>query len=189
MRADYALAGAPRQGELSGIPALACAGNAGHSDTIMIRRLAVTCVAIAAVGWSATGAKSDPPPERSEVTIETTEGHRHRFLVEVARSQRQLAVGLMFRRQLAGDAGMLFDFGVERPVSMWMKNTLLPLDMIFIRGDGRIANVAERTVPGSLQPHASMGAVRGVLEVNGGTVDRLGIKVGDRVIHDMFDGE
>lgn len=188
MRADYALTCAPRQGELSGIPALARARDPGHSDVIMFRRLALISLAIAAVGWGAAGAESDRPPERSEVTVETGEGHRHRFLVEVARTQQQLAVGLMFRRQLAEDAGMLFDFGVERPVSMWMKNTLLPLDMIFIRGDGRIANVAERTVPGSLQPHSSKGPVRGVLEVNGGTVERLGIKAGDRVIHGIFDG-
>ncbi len=94
--------------------------------------------------------------------------------------------GLMERRELAADAGMLFDYGNERFVSFWMKNTLIPLDMLFIKSDGRIARIAERTTPLSLVAVPSGEAVRAVLEVNGGTADRLGIAPGDRVVHPIF---
>ncbi len=108
------------------------------------------------------------------------------FKVEIANTPDSRATGLMHRNSLSADAGMLFDFTNSAPVAMWMKNTLIPLDMLFIRADGLIANIAERTVPGSLTPVESDGAVRGVLELNGGTSARLGIKAGDKVIHPLF---
>ena len=115
-----------------------------------------------------------------------TESGRYAFTVEVAATVAERARGLMFRRRLAPDAGMLFDYGDEQQVAMWMKNTFIPLDMLFIAGDGRIVNFAERTVPQSLAPIASAGPVRAVLEVNAGTVARLRIRPGDRVEHPIF---
>ncbi len=94
----------------------------------------------------------------------------------------------MFRRSLPADGGMLFDFGRDQPVSMWMKNTLIPLDMLFIDRRGVIVNLHQRAVPHSLVPISSAGRVRAVLELNGGTVGRLKIKPGDRVLHPMFAG-
>jgi uncharacterized membrane protein (UPF0127 family) len=92
----------------------------------------------------------------------------------------------MHRPSMAADVGMLFDFKADAPVAMWMRNTLIPLDMLFITRDGRIANIAERTVPYSETSIPSKGPVRAVLEVNGGTAARLKIRPGDRVDHPMF---
>ena len=92
----------------------------------------------------------------------------------------------MFRRELAPDAGMLFDFKEVEPVAMWMKDTYLPLDMLFIARDGRIVHIAERTVPFSLATISSGEPVLAVLELNSGTASRLKIKPGDRVIHPIF---
>ena len=103
------------------------------------------------------------------------------FRVELAVTPERRARGLMFRTELAADAGMLFDFGGDRFVSMWMKNTFLPLDMLFITDAGTVARIAKRTVPHSTQAISSRGRVRYVLELNGGTADRLGLKAGDAV--------
>ncbi len=124
--------------------------------------------------------------ERDEIAIVTADGARHRFQVELALRGEQRAQGLMYRRRLAEDAGMLFIYDKEWPVSMWMKNTLIPLDMLFIAGDGRIVKIVERTVPHSLETISSGRAVAAVLEVNGGTAARLGIRPGDRVLHRAF---
>lgn len=123
---------------------------------------------------------------RSKVEIVTQSGGRHGFTVEVATTYEQLSQGLMYRRTMAADAGMLFDFGEDKPVSMWMKNTLIPLDMVFVARDGRVMGVTARTIPGSLEVISSPGPVRGVLELNGGTAERLGIRAGDRLIHPLF---
>ena len=126
--------------------------------------------------------------ETSEIVIETRDGKRHDFRVELALTGRQRMQGLMYRPKLAPGAGMLFDYGRETPVTMWMKNTMVPLDMLFIAADGVIVNIAERTVPGSLTQIPSDGPVRAVLEINAGATARLGIKPGDRVSHRIFDG-
>jgi uncharacterized protein len=112
----------------------------------------------------------------------------HVFAVELASTSEQHAKGLMFRRELLEGQGMLFDFHREQPASFWMKNTYIPLDMIFIRGDGRILRIAENTVPLSEALVSSGGPVRAVLEVNAGTARRLGIAPGDRVAHRIFSG-
>jgi uncharacterized protein len=112
----------------------------------------------------------------------------HVFSVELAATDEERERGLMFRKELPDGHGMLFDFKADRNVAMWMKNTLIPLDMIFIRSDGRISNIAENTEPMSTRIIPSRGAVRAVLEVAGGTAKRLGIEVGDRVAHPMFGG-
>ena len=138
-----------------------------------------------------SGAATSPEMARaqslatSEVTIASGE-KQHRFRVEMALTPEQRGRGLMFRRELPADAGMLFDFQEVREVSLWMKNTLIPLDMLFIASDGRIVNIAERAVPHSLATVPSAGPVRAVLEINGGTVARLGIRPGDRVVHPIF---
>jgi uncharacterized membrane protein (UPF0127 family) len=112
----------------------------------------------------------------------------HVFAVELASTPEEHAKGLMYRRQLPEGQGMLFDFHREQPTSFWMKNTYIPLDMIFIRGDGRILRIAENTVPLSETLVPSGGPVRAVLEVNAGTAKKLGIAPGDRVGHAIFGG-
>ena len=125
--------------------------------------------------------RADPPLDRKPLSIETADGQSHAFTVEVARTAEQQEQGLMFRKQLAPDAGMIFPSESERPVVFWMKNTLIPLDMLFIAADGKVSRIAERTVPLSETPISSIEEVRAVLEVNGGTAARLGIKPGDVV--------
>lgn len=116
------------------------------------------------------------------LAIATAEGTRE-FSVEVAADEATRERGLMFRKEVPSGTGMLFDFNPARPVAFWMKNTLIPLDIIFIGVDGRIMNIAERTVPQSLTPVPSEGAARAVLEIAGGAASRLGIRPGDRVQH------
>src|SRR6202022_2808173 len=99
----------------------------------------------------------------------------HMFAVELALTPEEQAKGLMFRRELPEGQGMLFDFGDEQPAAFWMKNTYIPLDMIFIQADGRILRIAEHTVPLSEALVRSGGPVRAVLEVVAGTAQKLGI--------------
>jgi uncharacterized membrane protein (UPF0127 family) len=105
----------------------------------------------------------------------------HTFAVEIADEPRERALGLMYRRSLPADRGMLFDFGADGPQSFWMRNTYVPLDMLFIRGDGTIDSIAERTTPLSERSIRSQGPVRYVLEINAGLSDALGIEPGDTV--------
>jgi len=120
------------------------------------------------------------------LTIVTASG-RHKFAVEVATTPAQMQQGLMFRQSLAPDAGMLFDFGAPTMAEMWMKNTLIPLDMLFVDAKGRIVNIRQRAVPGSLATIAAAAPVRAVIELNGGTAARLDIRPADRVIFPIFD--
>jgi uncharacterized membrane protein (UPF0127 family) len=112
----------------------------------------------------------------------------HPFAVEVVSNEADRAKGLMYRKSLPEGQGMLFDFHSEQDVSFWMQNTYIPLDMIFIKADGRIANIVENTEPLSTKMIPSRGPVRGVLEVIGGTTRKLGIVAGDRVAHPIFSG-
>lgn len=144
----------------------------------MTTRLARTILFVLALAaWSGTAGAQ----ERVPLTIETAAGESHLFQVEVAESEAERSRGLMFREEMAADHGMLFVF--ERPtrIAMWMKNTPLPLDMLFIGNDGRIVDLHERAVPHSLDTITAGRRARYVLEVNGGTVDRLGLAIGDRV--------
>jgi len=106
----------------------------------------------------------------------------HKFSIELALNNRQHRQGLMFRRRMAADAGMLFVYRREEQISMWMKNTFIPLDMLFIARDGKIGHIAERTVPMSEAVIGSGVPVVAVLELNAGTASRLGLKPGDRVL-------
>jgi len=126
--------------------------------------------------------------DKSVVEIVTKTGV-HSFSVEVVDNDADRAKGLMHRRSLPEGTGMLFDFHREQDVSFWMQNTYIPLDMIFIRADGRIHRIAENTVPLSLDQVPSRGPVRGVLEVIAGTSRKLGIAPGDRVAHRIFSGQ
>lgn len=108
------------------------------------------------------------------------------FSVEMATTDEEKQTGLMYRKELADGKGMLFDFDPEQEVSMWMKNTYVPLDMIFIRADGRILRIAENTEPLSTRIISSGGPARAVLEVVAGTAQKYGIRPGDRVGHPLF---
>jgi uncharacterized membrane protein (UPF0127 family) len=110
------------------------------------------------------------------------------FSVEMATTEEEKTTGLMYRKELADGKGMLFDFSPPQEISMWMKNTYIPLDMIFIRADGRILRIAENTEPLSTKISPSKGLAKGVLEVSGGTAKKYGIQPGDRVGHPLFNG-
>jgi uncharacterized protein len=133
-------------------------------------------------------AQTGPQPRLPEepLAIVTRDGRRHEFRVEMAVQPEHQMVGLMFRERVGPDEGMLFDWGAPRESSMWMRNTIIPLDMVFITADGRIHRIAERTVPYSLAPVESRGPVRATLELAAGTAERLGLRVGDRVLQRIF---
>ncbi|MDF2811895.1 MAG: hypothetical protein K0S56_2926 [Microvirga sp.] len=120
------------------------------------------------------------------LSIVTQGGQRQSFRVEVARNDADRAQGLMFRRAMPADHGMLFDFEKVAPVSMWMQNTYLSLDMLFVRADGTIARIAANTEPLSTRTIPSGEPVLAVLELNAGTAGRLAIKAGDRIEHPLF---
>jgi len=136
-------------------------------------------------------APTRPPPsllaERSaaglqQMTLDVRSGAKtHRFVVEVARSAQEQETGLMNRPSLGPDRGMIFPYDPPQPVSFWMKDTLIPLDMIFIRPDGSIAKIAANTVPLSLEPVPAAEPIAAVLEIAGGRSSELGISAGDRV--------
>lgn len=123
--------------------------------------------------------------EKSSLTIDAAHD-RFEFQVEMAVSPEQRGQGLMFRESLEEDRGMLFDFGRPQRAAMWMRNTYVPLDMLFIAADGRITQIAANTQPLSDAVVASRDPVRAVLELRGGVSAKLGIKPGDRVIHPLF---
>jgi uncharacterized protein len=117
-----------------------------------------------------------------------TQNGVHVFSVEMAKSDEERQKGLMFRKELPEGMGMLFDFQPDQNVSMWMRNTYIPLDMLFINADGTIRRIAENTEPMSERTIPSGGPVRGVFEVIAGTAKKLGIKAGDKVAHPLFSG-
>ena len=133
-------------------------------------------------------AVADTPdsPAPNTLAIVTVDGQSHPFEVEIARSDEERELGLMNRRTMPADHGMLFEFETEKTIYMWMKGTLIPLDMVFIDHRGVITGIAERAVPLSEIVIASPGPVKAVLELNGGTAERLGISVGDKVRHPFF---
>ena len=120
-------------------------------------------------------------PAKAAPLIIHAGGSAYKFEVELATTPDQRAQGLMFRKAMAANAGMLFLYPSEQAVSFWMKNTLIPLDMLFVKADGRIARIAHNARPLDETPISSDAPVNAVLELNGGTADQLGIKEGDRV--------
>jgi hypothetical protein len=131
-----------------------------------------------------------PLQAAGNATIEITSSTGvHAFSVELATNDAERSRGLMFRKELPEGRGMLFDFQQDQPVAFWMHNTYIPLDMMFIRSDGRILRIAENAQPLSDRLIPSGGAVRGVLEVIAGTARSLGIVAGDRVTGSFFGGD
>ena len=123
---------------------------------------------------------------KSELSIITSNGSKHNFLVEVARTEEEKKIGLMFRKTLAKNAGMLFLYKREALRLMWMKNTFIPLDILFIDKNGVIKRVVKRTIPHSLATISSRQSVLAVLELRGGITSSLEIKKGDRIEHPAF---
>lgn len=123
--------------------------------------------------------------EVQSLEIVTKSGVRM-FSVEIAKTEKERETGLMYRRELADGRGMLFDFTPEQMVSMWMKNTFISLDMIFVGADGRITRIAENTEPQSLAIISSGAPAKGVIEVIAGTARKYGIAQGDQVVHPLF---
>ncbi|OWV79651.1 hypothetical protein ATY77_27145 [Rhizobium sp. R634] len=120
--------------------------------------------------------------DKEPLLIQTAAGKTLHFTVEVASSADQRARGLMFRKAMADDAGMIFDFGQSRRVGMWMENTILPLDMLFADDTGTIRHIKENAKPYSRDVIDSMGEVKYVVELNAGIVAKLGIETGDRIV-------
>ena len=140
--------------------------------------------------WMMAFAIGAMPPQARAMDLQTleiaTKTGVHVFAVEMATTEQEKEKGLMFRKELPDGRGMLFDFSPEQMVSMWMKNTYISLDMIFIRADGRILRIAENTEPLSTKIISSGGLAKGVLEVIAGTAQKYGIKPGDQVAHPLF---
>ncbi len=147
------------------------------SVLIRVSVIAILTSIASMVAFAASDSQSD-----STITV-ATRNAQHVFTIEIARTPVEMERGLMFRDHLAPDHGMLFLYDENRRVTFWMKNTLIPLDLIFADASGRIVRIAERAVPHSTELIASETPVRAVLEVNGGTAERLRITVGDRLIH------
>jgi uncharacterized membrane protein (UPF0127 family) len=141
------------------------------------------------LAWNGAALAAEDGPVsfgRSRLSLVASDGQSYPIVVEVARTPEQLSHGLMFRRALPNGSGMLFDFGAPRPVQMWMKNTLIPLDMLFIDAHGRVVSIDEDAAPGTLTPRGPASPVLAVLELPAGTARRLQIHPGDRVINEMF---
>lgn len=142
-------------------------------------------------GSFAVSAQEEPmrvPVDAQALKIQTASGEKS-FGLEIADTDQKRSAGLMYRKDFPADRAMIFVFGEERPVMMWMANTPLPLDMLFIRNDGSIARVAENTVPFSKDIVASGEPVAFVIEVNAGIAAKLGIKAGDTVKHRIICGQ
>lgn len=124
------------------------------------------------------------------LTVEMQSGGSHDFKVEIAEKSMDIRVGLMYRKSMPKNHGMLFKMGKNpRPTGFWMKNTLIPLDMLFVAQDGKIINIHHNAQPLSLGSIKSGGPVTAVIELNGGRADEIGIKIGDKVRHPYFQDE
>lgn len=153
-----------------------------------MRRLAIVpgvwpIVLAALCSFAATNAHAEAPV--AVVTVTSANGDGHEFVLEVADTEERRQRGLMFRKELPEDGGMIFIYDPPQVAAMWMKNTLIPLDMVFVDAGNRIAHVATRTTPHSLEPISAGVPVAAVIELNGGTCDRLGMGVGDRVHYEL----
>ena len=160
----------------------------------MIRRALLAAALLAPVAFAslpalaqyaaASGPQAELPKEK--LVIVTSDGVPHPFQVEMAISPQQQMTGLMFRPAVPEDGGMLFDWGQPQDNAMWMKNTIAPLDMLFINADGTVRRIAENTTPRSMAAIPSSGPVRATLELASGTAARLHIQVGDKVQQRVF---
>ncbi len=151
-----------------------------------VREIMTLLLAACALAWGPLAVQA--ADVSSAPVIVETEAGRHEVAVELAVTPEERSRGLMYRTELAPDRGMLFDFGTTAPVVMWMKNTLIPLDMFFLDAEGRIVRIAERTTPLSTARIFSRAPVRFVLEMIGGSAARLGLAPGDVLKHPLFTG-
>ena len=151
--------------------------------------LALAAAALPLALWAQVPDPTGPQPDlpKEQLVIVGRGGVEHPFAVEMATSPQQQTVGEMFRPSVPADGGMLFDWGFPKSSQMWMRNTLVPLDMVFINPDGTIRSIAEDTTPRSLAVIDSRGPVRAVLELAGGTTAKLDIRVGDKVKQRIFE--
>jgi hypothetical protein len=157
---------------------------------IAFRRAFAWLMMLSVAAWCAAAAAQQPAPpavsfEKSTLVVDTASGPLA-FDIELALTPEQQQRGLMFRQKLGPKEGMLFDFRVEQPLSFWMANTLIPLDMLFIAADGTIRRIHANAEPLSTRNIDSGGPARAVLEINGGAARLLGIKTGDKVRHAVF---
>lgn len=161
----------------------------------IIRSLSVALLTLAVALPPISGAAANAPDDaaqldqafpRSTLQIATPDARLHPFNVWIADTNERRARGLMFVRRLDEDAGMLFIYPASQSIAMWMKNTFIPLDMLFVAADGRVAKVVEHTEPQSLQTIESEQPVLAVIELNAGTASKLHIRAGARVMHPVF---
>lgn len=155
------------------------------------RYLLVLTVTLSFITLSAVGQESDPKgpqPDlpREKLVIAGHDGIEHVFDVEMAVKDDQQIVGEMYRKVVPENGGMLFDWGFARPSQMWMRNTVVSLDILFINADGTIRTIAEHTTPRSLAIIDSRGPVRATLELAAGVIKKLNIHVGDMVKQRIF---
>lgn len=153
------------------------------------RRLAwarATLFVLSCLGGSGVSSAQDGAAFRTDRLVVESAGGRRTLQVEIAETPRQRAQGLMWRKHIPPGAGMLFDFKITQPVIMWMKNTFVSLDMLFITEKGVILNIARNTTPHSTEHIPSAGPVRAVLELPAGAAREYGIRAGDRVAHAIF---
>ena len=152
-----------------------------------MKRRTVLLTALTSPALAQPGVDQPQPRLREEpLVVVGRDGSRHVFRAEMAVDANHQTIGLMFRPSVGPDEGMLFDWGAPRESTMWMRNTITSLDMVFITADGRIHRIAERAVPLSLATIESRGPVRATLELAAGTAERLNLRVGDRVLHRIF---
>lgn len=165
-----------------------CAGSSSSSPGLTKRFIARVLVILAASFLGTAAADDLVTFVSDDLTVETADGQRYDFLVELALTPKQRSQGLMFRQEMAENAGMLFLFDREAPRSFWMRNTYLALDLIFIDSQGMIVAIARDAVPLDETPIPSGEPAVGVLEVLAGTAERLGLTPGDRVLYCAFSG-
>jgi uncharacterized protein len=148
------------------------------------RPIRSSLLSLAFLAFAAIGALAEDM--RVEEVVVVTKTGRHAFQAEIADTPEQRSKGMMFRTELASGRAMLFDFGKERPIAMWMKNTRVALDMIFIRADGSVVGFKKDAVPESTAVISPKFPALAVLETVAGTAERIGLEVGDKVEHAMF---
>lgn len=164
--------------------------NKARQGTAMFRKLYTVILLLGFFGVVPALAQGGPDEvsfAKDRLVIETLEGKRYAFTIELAMSPKQQARGLMYRRGMAADSGMLFVTDTPREISMWMKNTFIPLDMLFVDSKGVIVKIAAGTVPHSLDTVASGEAVKAVLEINAGVSEQLGITEGSQLLYPAFE--
>ena len=165
--------------------AMASIGSGTRPAQLVLGRRLLLAAPAALMAGGALAQSSEITFQKSSLVV-VTASREIKFEVELALNDAERSRGLMYREKLGPYDGMLFDFHQDAPVSFWMKNTLIPLDMVFIAGDGTIKHVHANAVPLSTEAIPSQFPVRAVLEINGGSARLLGIKPGDKVKHSIF---